>query len=174
MDERVRRHREEILAAVRRDRDNVNIRGNAIEQLVTEGINRHGFADLEFELTDPLNRARPLRLLIDIKTHIAHRSANPKHYNIGGLLEQLSDGRTLTYIYVIYLDPEEGSVRTHLINNFDPHIIKHTRTQFHWAGRDSRGTTQLDSGLEEKYAREWEAVPDEKTALQFVHELIDI
>ena len=45
------------------------------------------------------------------------------------------------------MDTEEERVLTCLVSIVDKTIIDMTRTQFHWAGRNSRGVTQLTGNI---------------------------
>jgi hypothetical protein len=78
----VRRHQAELLQAA--TLDNVNIRGNTIEQIITGELNAHRLDDLTYNLPDNGT------LIIDIKTKFLDRASAPKAYNIDKMLRTLS------------------------------------------------------------------------------------
>lgn len=166
LDKRVDQRREEILGIARQDSSNVNLRGNRIEQIITKDVNQHGFDDIQFKLRDGR------RVLIDIKTSLAGKSSNPKHYNVDKMLEALSDGRTLSYTYFVHINAVTEQINTFLIHSLDETILDHTRIQFHWAGRDSRGVTQLDAGISTLLSGKWEERPNVERALRYIDSLI--
>jgi len=135
------RHRGELLRAAALD--NVNIRGNTIEQLITGEVNAHRLDDLSFPL------ASNNRLIVDIKTKLLDRASAPKAYNIDKMLRLLADGDTVFAFFFIGLNAADQTISTRLVSIFDPVILRATRIQTHWAGRQSRGVTQLtgDMGL---------------------------
>lgn len=167
LDQRVEQNRSAILQLAEREAANVNMRGNGIEQLITGSGNQHGLADEAAVLPDGG------RLLVDIKTALANKSSSPKLYNIDKQLEALADGRTAFAIYFVYMDPSQGSIRTYMVNALDSTVLDHIRVQFHWAGRDSRGVTQLDAGIKQHMQEQWIPSPDTKRALRFIDDLID-
>lgn len=167
LDRHVEQNRDRILEAARLDKSNVNLRGNRIEQLITFAGNRHRLGDEEMHLPDGG------RVTIDIKTSIAGQSSYPKLYNIDKQLEALSGGKTACLLYFVHLDLEENRVSTYLVNCFDEAVIENTRVQFHWAGRNSRGVTQLDMNIRDSFRGEWRDRHDLPRALQFIDALID-
>ena len=74
----VERHREALLQAAALD--NVNIRGNTIEQIITGEVNAHRIDDLSFNLVNGL------QLVVDIKTKLLDKASAPKAYNIDKML----------------------------------------------------------------------------------------
>lgn len=117
--------------------DNVNLRGNMIEQLITQAGNLHSLDDLTFDLKGGSS------LKVDIKTKLLNRSASPKLYNVDKMLNWLARGQTAFSLLLVGVDAERGLVVSRLVSVFDPVILAATRIQFHWAGRASRGVTQL-------------------------------
>ena len=117
--------------------NNVNQRGNSIEQIVTHSNNFHSVEDL----------SRTLQLgtevKIDIKTKILTLSSNPKAYNIDKVLRALAKGNTVVSFFFIGINLETEQVTTCFVSIFDKTILNATHIQFHWAGRNSRGVTQL-------------------------------
>ena len=121
------------------DIDNVNLRGNAIEQLFTGGGNLHSIEDRMFEVEGQV------RVLVDVKTKMLDLNSSPKLYNIDKMLRLLADGKSILCLYVIGIDRQRGSVRGCLVDVLDSKLIARTRIQFHWADRNSRGVTQLSN-----------------------------
>ena len=137
LDQLVQTHAEEILQLAKID--NVNVRGNRIEQLLTGGDNRHEIDDMNRQLSSGIE------LLIEVKTKLLDKSksSNPKAYNIDKMLEKLSSGYTAFVFLFIGMDIENSIVTSSTISIFDESIIAGTKKQHHWAGRNSRGATQL-------------------------------
>ncbi len=135
----VERNRDRLLAAAALE--NVNIRGNTIEQIITGGVNAHRLDDLEFRL--PTGE----RLIVDIKTKLLDRASAPKAYNIDKMLRTLSQIDTSFAFFFIGLNTDRQIARSRLVSIFDPVIVSATRIQTHWAGRGSRGVTQLTGDL---------------------------
>lgn len=148
--------------------DNVNLRGNAIEQIVTQGGNFHSVEDA----------SRTLRVgtevKIDIKTKILTLASSPKGYNIEKTLKALSDGNTLVSFFFIGVNPEAEAIKTCLVSIFDRTILNATRVQFHWAGRNSRGVTQLAGDLQSLFQPNFVELIDAPRAQAFLRKLIDL
>ena len=121
--------------------DNVNIRGNTIEQILTGTVNAHRLDDIVFELHGIG------RLIVDIKTKLLDHASAPKAYNVDKILSLLSQPHTVFAFFFIGLSASEQIVQARLISIFDPVIINATRVQTHWAGRASRGVTQLTGDI---------------------------
>ena len=117
--------------------DNVNLRGNHMENIVTGEVNAHRLDDIIFPLL-PNGK-----LIIDIKTKLLDRASAPKAYNIDKMLRLLADTDVTFAFFFIGLNVASASAQAHLVSIFDPIIIDATRIQTHWAGRSSRGVTQL-------------------------------
>lgn len=148
--------------------DNVNLRGNAIEQIVTQGGNFHSVEDA----------SRTLRVgtevKIDIKTKILTLASSPKGYNIDKTLKALSDGNTVVAFFFIGVNPEAEAIKTCLVSIFDRTILNATRVQFHWAGRNSRGVTQLAGDLQSLFQPNFVELIDAPRAQAFLRKLIDL
>jgi len=144
---RIKEHRDELLRAA--ILDNVNIRGNTIEQIITGEGNAHRLDDLVFDL------AAGGQLIIDIKTKLLDRASAPKAYNIDKMLCLLAQPGNVFSLFFIGLDGAHQSVHTRLVSIFDPIILNATRIQTHWAGRGSRGVTQLTGDLGHIFAPDY-------------------
>jgi hypothetical protein len=165
LDKRVDDLRERILQLAYEERDNVNIRGNSIEQLITRDMNSHNLEDLEFELENGK------RVLIEIKTSIINRQSSPTFYNIDKLFAELSDGNTYFYAFVIFIDLDNKTVGTELVNCFDKRLLTNIAVQRHWSGRNSRGATQITSGFQKALMQTSGPILDVEIAEMFLEEL---
>lgn len=120
--------------------DNINVRGNQIEQLITGGINEHGLADM-------ICYVNQFELQLEIKTKLMDRASSPKAYNIDKALETLSNGETVIAFCFVGIYSSARRVTASTVSIFDNTVLDATRVQFHWAGRNSRGVTQLTGDL---------------------------
>ena len=143
----IERHRGDLLRAA--SLDNVNIRGNTIEQIITGEVNAHRLDDLAFPL------AGCGKLIVDVKTKLLDRASAPKGYNIDKMLRTLAGPGSVFAFFFIGLDATSHVVRTRLVSIFDPVILRTTRIQTHWAGRASRGVTQLAGDLSRLFAPDY-------------------
>ncbi len=159
-------NRDAILTAGRID--NINLRGNAIEQIITQAGNFHSIEDASRTLT------LGTEVKIDIKTKILSLSSSPKGYNIEKILKALSDGNTVVCFFFVGVDMEAEIIKTCLVSIFDRTILNATRIQFHWAGRNSRGVTQLSGDLKTLFGPEFAENVDISAAQAFLQKLIDL
>ena len=79
----------------------------------------------------------------DIKTKVMVLDSNPKAYNIDKMLEFLSKDNSVFLFYFIGIYPGK-TFNTALVSMFEERLVKGTLLLKHWAGRDSRGVTQLE------------------------------
>lgn len=166
LNELVQNNKDAILKAAKID--NVNLRGNEIEQIITRAGNFHSLEDLSWTLD-----IGP-EVKIDIKTKILTLASCPKGYNIEKVLKQLSVGNTVISFFFIGIHIEAGYILTCLISIFDQTILNLTRIQFHWAGRNSRGVTQLTRDLKPIFNPNFSENIDIAQAKQFLKNLINI
>lgn len=117
--------------------DNVNLRGNAIEQIITGEGNAHSFEDMTKILPDNIN------LKVEIKSTLLGRSSNPKAYNVDKMLKIISRGNAICVFCFIGVNLPEEEILVKVVSIFDKTVLEATGLQFHWAGRNSRGVTQL-------------------------------
>ncbi len=96
--------REQVLAAGAID--NVNLRGNRIEQLLTDAGHFHRLDDIVFTLK------LGATVVVDIKTKILALQASPKAYNIDKYLALLAQGDTVMSFFFVGLDLAEHSVKS--------------------------------------------------------------
>jgi hypothetical protein len=144
------------------------LRGNAIEQIVTQAGNFHSVEDVTRSLTVGTE------VKIDIKTKILSLSSSPKGYNIDKTLKALSDGNTVVSFFFIGVDLNDEVIVTCLVSIFDRTILDATRIQFHWAGRTSRGVTQLSGDLKSLFDAAFVEDIDVSTARAFLQMLLDL
>jgi hypothetical protein len=121
--------------------DNVNLRGNRIEQLLTDAGHFHRLDDIVFTLRIGS------QVVVDIKTKVLALQASPKAYNIDKYLALLARGDTVMSFFFVGLDLAAHSVKSCFVSTLDHAILSATRVQHHWAGRNSRGVTQLTGSL---------------------------
>ncbi len=148
--------------------DNINERGNAIEQIITRTGNVHGIHDLVFNL--PGN----IQLLVDVKTKLVNLASSPKAYNVDKFLETLAGGNKTLSFFFIGIDLASQVTKTRLVSLLDDTILKATRIQFHWAGRNSRGVTQLTGDLSSIFDRQFREAVNVADAEKFLRMLMDI
>ena len=157
--------KEAILQAARID--NVNQRGNKIEQIITEVGNFHGLEDISYTLKIGAT------VLVDVKTKMLTLSSAPKGYNIDKILSCLAKGGTAFSFFFIGLDPDRNDVKTSLVSILDKTIIGCTRVQFHWAGRNSRGVTQLTGDLSVVFSPTFRETINVGSAQEFLKSLAE-
>jgi len=146
--------------------DNVNLRGKLIEQILTKAANFHRLDDLTRSLRAGTS------LTIDIKTKLMNLSSSPKGYNIDKTLEMFARGNTAFSYFFVAIDVAKGEITTRLISILDSNIIDATRIQFHWAGRDSRGVTQLAGDLSWMFDTNYKEAIDVPKGEGFLERLI--
>ena len=147
--------------------DNVNIRGNRIEQLITGHANAHDLGDLVFPF--PVCNT----LVVDIKTKLLRRASAPKAYNIDKFLRFLSqEGRFFAFFF-IGLDAPGDRLITRLTSAVDPAVLSATRIQHHWAGRSSRGVTQLVGDLGAVFLPDYRSSIDIQRSKAWLRQLIE-
>lgn len=117
--------------------ENINLRGNSIERLITGANGAHDLGDFEFNLDGGT------RLVVDVKTKLLDRASAPKAYNVDKMLALLATPGTAFAFHFVGVDVDGHRVQERLTTMFDPIVLEATRVQFHWAGRTSRGVTQL-------------------------------
>jgi len=145
---------------------NINTRGNTIEQLITQSINKHGAEDIV------LNLKEDIYLKIDIKTKIAGLSSNPKAFNVDKLLRELSSLGNYVFFLFVLIDLERGVVKANLLSVFNEVLIQYTRVQHHWAGRNSRGATQLNADITDLVEQSYEDKINQDSAKAFLDKLL--
>lgn len=154
----------EVLTAAKID--NVKIRGDRIEQLLTGEASFHKVQDQTFETTGKI------RLLVDLKTKMLELASSPKLYNIDKTLTALADGNTVVCIFFIGVDTQTQSVLGRLVDILDSQLLDLTRIQFHWAGRNSRGVTQMTGSAKTFLAPSFKRNIDPAKATEFLKKIL--
>lgn len=147
--------------------NNVNVRGNTIEQIITQAANSHKLEDLSYTLSTGT------RVMVDVKTKILTLTSSPKGYNINKVLKNLAEGNTIFSFFFVGLNVESQTMSTRLVSFLDQMILNVTRIRHHWAGRNSKGATQLGdvSSIFESNFQETVRVAE---ARMFLHQLINL
>lgn len=156
LDAKVAKYRTEILLAALIE--NVNVRGRVIEYLIAgedEELRQRLVAALkstgnglppfktENTLGDYQRQFDAFDTETDVKTKIMVLSSNPKAYNLDKMLEFLSADRSVFMFYFVGVDPGR-IVNTVLASMFQKDLLAATILLRHWAGRNSRGVSQLE------------------------------
>jgi hypothetical protein len=148
--------------------DNVNLRGNAIEQLITEDENSHELGDIFEIINDSCS------VIIDVKSKMLNFSSAPKAYNIDKLLEAISNEKTYFGYLFIGVDDKKNEVKVKLVSFIDKFIINNTKIQHHWSGKNSRGTAQLTDNIKNVFENTFQNEIDIKQAKNFLEKLINL
>lgn len=178
LNNRVRLVESEIIKASRID--NVNLRGRAIECLITAD------EKVKTTLMSCLDDDRPLPEIftdddlgdykrifdkylaeIDIKSKMLFLSSNPKGYNIDKILSFLAEECSVYLIYIIGVN-NDGTVQTCLCSMFSHQLLNGTRIIKHWAGRNSRGVTQYEGKVLEGIVENFDNDIDYKESQDFL------
>lgn len=162
--ELVQQKRSEILIAALSG--NINVRGNSIEQVLTGHSATHELADLS------RSTAEGVRMLVDIKTKLRGGQSSPKGFNVQKLLDELSDGKTVMSFLFLLVDLRADSVQSAFVSILDSRLIARTAVQMHWAGRGSRGATQITGDVEFLFAPTFVEDVDVPIAESFLERLI--
>jgi hypothetical protein len=146
--------------------DNVNIRGNEIEHLITgKGGNNHN-------LDDFIVRHPDFNFIVDIKTSLVGRSSAPKAYNIDKALKLLSESNNVFLFCLLSIDQTNNTIIAKLVSIFDITILNCTKIQQHWSGRNSRGTTQLSNNFHNIINKDYQSKIDLQQSVQFLQKII--
>lgn len=163
--QRVEAQAEAILAAARID--NVNLRGNAIEQLLTGAGNSHDLGDLVRQIDGG-------PLVVDIKTKLLDRASAPKAYNVDKMLAFLSEPGSVLAFLLVGVDVQAGVVSARLLPVLEQTLLNATGVQHHWAGRGSRGVTQLSGSFQNACAPCYAPSVDVEQAGAFLARLLTL
>lgn len=158
--------REEILEAA--SIENPKLRGDRLEQIITDAGSSHSLEDYGRTLTIGTD------VKVDIKTKILSLKANPKGYNIEKMLKLLALGNTVFSFFFVGISIESRFIITRLVSIFDKSILNATKELDLWAGRNSRGVTQLIGNLKRVFDPDFFETIDVKQAQEFLKKLIDI
>ena len=120
---------------------NAKKRGDTIEQLITGQCVDHELGDI----IQPLGIGA--ELVIDVKTKLLNRASAPKAYNVDKFLRLLAQTNSVFAFFMIGIDTEQRTVSGRLLTVLDDTLRNSTVVQHHWAGRGSRGVTQLSGNF---------------------------
>jgi hypothetical protein len=185
LDERVKKYHDVILIASLIE--NVNIRGRAIEYIITgedEKIKKeliHALTDNQKglprfttanSLGDYTREFESFYTETDVKTKIMILDSNPKAYNIDKILEFLTNSKSVFLFYFIGINP--GSIfKTALVSMFEERLVKGTLLLKHWAGRNSRGVTQMEGKIIKEIINNPNNEINLKTSNELLENMID-
>lgn len=156
LDEKVKKNEHAILVASLIL--NVNIRGRVIEYIIAgeneklrENLiralleNENGLPRFSTDnsLGDYTREFESYYTETDVKTKVMVLDSNPKAYNIDKMLEFLARDKSVFLFYFIGIDPGKVFNKV-LVSMFESKLINGTLLLKHWAGRNSRGVTQLE------------------------------
>jgi hypothetical protein len=183
LDEKLKKYKDEILVASHIE--NVNIRGRIIEYLIagddeklkqklTKEYSKTPAFQTKNTLGDYLKDFDDYNTATDIKTKIMILNSNPKAYNIDKFLEFMSKEKTVLMFYFIGVDATK-IVNTTLVSVYQENLIDATVTQFHWAGRNSRGVTQFEgTAIHNLIENSNNNTVNQKKAFDFLKKLIQM
>ena len=146
--------------------DNVNLRGNELERILTGATTAHRLDDIAYQLGGG-------RLVVDIKTKLLDRASAPKAYNIDRTLALLAQPGTVFAFFFVGLNISRGTVSSRLASLFDPTIIRATRVQMHWSSASGRGATQLTGDLAPLFAPTYVASVDLDGGTKMLQSFLD-
>lgn len=166
---------------------NVNIRGRAIEYLIAgedeelkENLiqalinNQAGLPRFATEnsLGDYTRIFESYYTETDVKTKVMILDSNPKAYNIDKMLEFLSKDKSVFLFYFIGINPGE-IFKTVLVSMFEDRLVKGTLLLKHWAGRNSRGVTQLEGRTIKDIINNPSNIINTQNAKNFIQQMIE-
>lgn len=166
---------------------NVNIRGRAIEYLIAgedeelkENLiqalinNQAGLPRFATEnsLGDYTRIFESYYTETDVKTKVMVLDSNPKAYNIDKMLEFLSKDKSVFLFYFIGINPGE-KFKTVLVSMFEDRLVKGTLLLKHWAGRNSRGVTQLEGRTIKDIINNPSNIINTQNAKNFIQQMIE-
>lgn len=117
-------------------------------------------------------RPNVVELLLANSTFL--KKSSPKGYNIDKVLKVLASGNSVFSFFFVGINLELRYVTTCLVSVLDKSILNATRVQFHWAGRSSRGVTQLAGNLNRVFDNDFSEMIDIQQAQEFLQRLIDL
>jgi hypothetical protein len=156
LDELVKKYENEIIIASLIE--NVKIRGSIIEYLIAgkdEQLKEKLISALQNKADIPVFKSEndlgdytkdfgeQYHTETDIKTKIMVLNSNPKAYNLDKLLEFLSKDNSVFMFYFVGIGFEK-ILSPVLVSIFHKTLLENTILLKHWAGRNSRGVSQLN------------------------------
>jgi hypothetical protein len=187
LDEKVSKYEHEILIASHIE--NVNIRGRLIEYLIA-GENEDLKGRMVEEMAEEYGNVPSIRTdntlgdyrkvfssgtvsETDVKTKLMLLNSNPKAYNIDKFLEFMSQPASVFLFYFIGIGADR-IVNKILVSVYQSDLVDGTLSLRHWAGRNSRGVTQLDGKVILRLIENPKSNIDREKALRFLEQLIGL
>jgi hypothetical protein len=106
-------------------------------------------------------------LVIDIKTKLLNRASAPKAYNVDKMLAFLAQPGSVLAFFMLVVDTQSGAVSARLLPVLENSLLEATGVQHHWAGRVSRGVTQLSGQFARGSASDYQPSVDLARAKTF-------
>lgn len=156
LDDLVKKYQSEILIASLIE--NVKIRGNIIEYLIAgedKDLKEKLIASLQNKTDVPIFKSGnelgdyikdfgdAFHTATDIKTKIMVLNSNPKAYNLDKMLSFLSRNNSVFMFYFVGINFDKV-LSPVLVSMFHDKVLENTILIKHWAGRNSRGVSQLN------------------------------
>lgn len=142
------------------------LRGDALEYLITGERVVHSLGDAVFE-----ERGK-VRVVVDVKTKVLGLSAQPRLYNVDKALKELAQTESVFCLFLVGIDRGTKRVEGRLVDILDSQLIAMTTVQFHWAGRNSRGATQLTGDTSKFFESGFTGRVDVRIAREFLERLL--
>jgi hypothetical protein len=169
--------------------ENVNTRGNIIEYLITgkdEELKQHLISSLQnrtdvpriqtdHELGDYIKIFGDIyHTATDIKTKIMILNSNPKAYNLDKMLSFFSHDNSVFMFYFVGIDFNK-ILNPVLVSMFHDKVLNNTIFIKHWAGRNSRGVSQLNGAkIKELFTDNHSSNINLENSVAFLKEVIDL
>lgn len=186
LDAKVEKFKNEILLAS--FIENVNVRGRIIEYLIAGEDEKlrvdlvHALKHREkgipaFKTENALGDYQRIfdayHTETDVKSKILILNSNPKAFNIDKMLEFLAREKSVFMFYFIGMDATK-IVSTVLVSMFETNLLNCTIVLRHWAGRNSRGVTQLEGKTINSLIGSPTFAIDSDAAAVFLRKLIEL
>ncbi len=184
LDAKVTKFKNEILLAALIE--NINVRGRIIEYLIA-GADDRLRQEIILELQQPTRGIPPFKTKndlgdyakefkgffteTDIKTKIMILDSNPKAYNLDKMLAFLASERSIFMFYFIGVEPGK-IVNTVLVSMFQARLLNATILLKHWAGRNSRGVSQLEGKAVSQLILSPDATINEENSIVFLQRVL--
>jgi hypothetical protein len=140
---------------------------------MAKALSRHtGYLVLATRLAQSVEQNRDAILMAATSDNVNLRGNAIEQ--IDKLLRLLAAGRAKFSFLFIAIDVPRQSLSTRLVSFLDATILAATRVQPHWAGRNSRGVTQLTGDLSSIFASNFQEAIDESAAREFLKYLIEL
>lgn len=170
--------------------ENVKIRGNIIEYLIAgkdEVLKQNLIVALQNKTyVPPFKTDNELGDYIkdfgdayhtatDIKTKIMILNSNPKAYNLDKMLSFLSGDNSVFMFYFVGIDLDKEILIPVLASMFHDKVLENTILIKHWAGRNSRGVSQLNgSKIKELFTDTIPANISLEKSIEFLKNVIEL